>query len=434
MRVLNTTMTAGALFLSGVLAAGCSNTDRADRAAPTDQQPTAAARSDSQLTTEVQARFYNEEALRGRRINVGGESGVVRLSGTVDSEELKQRAATIARSVQGVSEVDNQLQVGAPMTAESSPSAAAVPVDQLTPEPGAMRAQPSGDAASPAGMDASWITTKIQSQYFADADVKSWNVDVDTRGNGIVTLAGRVESDQARQKAEQIARQTEGVQSVENNIRVAQAGRQEQAGTSTDATRSAGDAPVGAIDDAMSDGWITTKIQSKYFVDADVAGRHINVDTQQGQVTLTGEVETEAERRQAVALARNTDGVRDVQNQITVTASREANNQRDAIPGRGAGTQLNDAWITTKIQAKFFMEGDIKGRDINVDTRRGTVTLAGAVDSAAARSMAEQVAGETDGVARVVNRLRVDDAGAPEARTAAPDTGERADSSTPPQR
>jgi osmotically-inducible protein OsmY len=70
---------------------------------------------------------------------------------------------------------------------------------------------------------AGWITTKIQAKYFLDADVKVHRIDVDIR-NGVVTLKGRVDNAQQKQEAEQIARETEGVLRVENQLNVASAG------------------------------------------------------------------------------------------------------------------------------------------------------------------------------------------------------------------
>ena len=63
---------------------------------------------------------------------------------------------------------------------------------------------------------------------------------------------------------------------------------------------------------AITDTWITTKIQSKYFLDPDVKGINIDVDTKDGMVTLTGSVANAAVRKEALALARSTDGVKQV--------------------------------------------------------------------------------------------------------------------------
>ena len=60
-----------------------------------------------------------------------------------------------------------------------------------------------------------------------------------------------------------------------------------------------------------------------------------------------------------------------------------------------------------KIQAKYAGDDVVKGRNIDVDTANGVVTLKGEVDSLRERDAAEQLARETAGVKRVVNQLKV---------------------------
>lgn len=66
-----------------------------------------------------------------------------------------------------------------------------------------------------------------------------------------------------------------------------------------------------------------------------------------------------------------------------------------------------DAAITMKIQAAYAGDDVVKGRNIDVDTDKGVVTLKGSVDSLRERDAAEQIARSTDGVKRVVNTLAV---------------------------
>lgn len=75
------------------------------------------------------------------------------------------------------------------------------------------------DAVAEAGTDGT-ITMAIQAKYASDDVVKGTNIDVDTR-NGVVTLKGSVESRRERDAAEQIARETEGVKRVTNELKVA---------------------------------------------------------------------------------------------------------------------------------------------------------------------------------------------------------------------
>ena len=71
------------------------------------------------------------------------------------------------------------------------------------------------------------------------------------------------------------------------------------------------------------------------------------------------------------------------------------------------GQSLEDAWIHTKIVAKLIGDADTPERKINVDVVDGAVTLRGTVDTTEARSEAERIAKETDGVKKVTNQLKV---------------------------
>lgn len=69
------------------------------------------------------------------------------------------------------------------------------------------------------GMDDAGITATVKSKLTADPDVNPFNINVTTE-NGVVTLQGDVEKEAAKTAAERLARDTEGVQSVVNEINV----------------------------------------------------------------------------------------------------------------------------------------------------------------------------------------------------------------------
>jgi hyperosmotically inducible protein len=79
---------------------------------------------------------------------------------------------------------------------------------------------------------------------------------------------------------------------------------------------------LAAVGCAQSDAGITTAVKGKLVADELVKARQINVDTRDKVVTLSGQVETSAEESRALQLARDTKGVRDVVDQITVVAPR----------------------------------------------------------------------------------------------------------------
>ncbi len=77
-------------------------------------------------------------------------------------------------------------------------------------------------------------------------------------------------------------------------------------GCQTPAGRSAGQ----VVDDST----ITTKVKAKLLDDPDVSGLAVSVETFEGTVTLTGAVDTPAQRAKAENIARATQGVRGVNN------------------------------------------------------------------------------------------------------------------------
>jgi len=68
--------------------------------------------TDGWITTRVNARFVNEDLLKGSDINVDTKDHVVTLKGTVTSEAGKARAAEIAKTTKGVKRVVNTLSIG----------------------------------------------------------------------------------------------------------------------------------------------------------------------------------------------------------------------------------------------------------------------------------------------------------------------------------
>ena len=165
------------------------------------------------------------------------------------------------------------------------------------------------------------ITTNVKSKMAADDSVKALEINVDTR-NGVVTLTGDVDSAIAKERAVQIARTTDGVREVVDNLTVT-----ESAPTGGLFDRDGVDRGTGNIGDnerqdrnepITGDPGITSAVKAKLLADSTVSGLRIDVDTENGVVTLTGDVKSKAEADRAVMLARNTDGVTRVVNHLKV--------------------------------------------------------------------------------------------------------------------
>jgi osmotically-inducible protein OsmY len=406
----------GATAALALTAAGCNRDQQADaertgdRAAAEAQQAGREAGNDLNdgwITTKVQAKYFVTPDAKGRAIDVTTNNRVVTLTGTVETEQARQLAVQIARDTDGVARVDDRLVVGPEARqqarAQARDATAGAPAESRTAEPGESE-RPVGTGGSATDQPNAWVTTKIHAKYFTDGLVKGRNIDVDTN-NGVVTLTGHVESEAERQQAVRIAQDTEGVRRVEDHLRVTLKAAEGSGSVPVgDTTHDARDASPD-LGERTSDAGITARVQSKFFLDDAVKARNIDVDTLQGVVTLSGDVQTEAEHQQALAIARSVNGVRDVTDKLRVSSSPSGTSP--AGTASSAAGAIDDTWVTTKIQSKFFLDDLVKGRRVDVTTQSGVVTLSGEVQSNEAKQRAEALARQTEGVTKVQNQLTV---------------------------
>jgi hypothetical protein len=81
----------------------------------------------------------------------------------------------------------------------------------------------------------------------------------------------------------------------------------------------------------QTDAGITTNVKTKLAADDSVKAYQVDVDTQNRVVTLSGNVETTVAKDRALAIARETDGVRDVIDQIRVSESAATSGINDDV-------------------------------------------------------------------------------------------------------
>jgi len=142
----------------------------------------------------------------------------------------------------------------------------------------------------------SWVTSKTKIALFADERVKGTQVSVDTT-KGVVHLRGKVDSAEAKSAASEIAQGVEGVKSVKNDLQVV--------------------APTArkAVDAADSD--VAKAVGTRLSKNAQL--KKVDVRTDAGVVTLTGQVPTIGASAKASEIARGVPGVKSVKNELTFT-------------------------------------------------------------------------------------------------------------------
>ena len=219
---------------------------------------------------------------------------------------------------------------------------------------------------------------QIWTTYGFNPHLRALDLSVEVNGNTAI-LSGTVDTDVARDLAEQIALGTDGVDQVENLIKV----------DSAMVARSESESEQRSFGTFVEDATITATVKSKLMWNDHTDGMEINVDTRYGAVTLSGTADTPATRELAGRLAENTDGVRSVVNNLTIDASQPSSEIAEAA---------SDAWITSKVKSTLLFSRNVDGLEINVDTNDGVVTLSGQVDSGAERDLAVELAESIRGV------------------------------------
>ena len=145
---------------------------------------------DSITTTKVKSKLLADSDIKGFDFKVETHKGDVQLSGFVDNQAQIDRAIKITLSVEGVKNVDNKVSLK-----NNSVTTMGVKVDD------------------------SIVTSKVKSSLLADPDIKSFDIAVLTH-NGEVQLNGFVDNQTQIDRAVDVARRTEGVHNVINELRV----------------------------------------------------------------------------------------------------------------------------------------------------------------------------------------------------------------------
>ncbi len=158
-----------------------------------------------------------------------------------------------------------------------------------------------------------WMEGKLEASLLFNEHLNSFNIDTDVE-NGVAYLTGTVESDIDRDLAGEIAQSIKGVTKVKNELKVDAEKSKQVAGTDASRERE-------TFKQSVKNATLTAKIKSQLLLNSNTSGMAINVDSANGQVTLTGKVDSAEEKELAERIAENTDGVQLVNNRLTVDKS-----------------------------------------------------------------------------------------------------------------
>ena len=228
--------------------------------------PVQASQMDEGIKLSAKESYVFKTFLQNDDIKIQAKDGAVTLTGTVSEESHKSLAQETVANLPDVKSVDNRLEVKGTPPAKNS------------------------DA---------WITTKVKTMFLFHRNVSAIT-EVNTTG-GIVTLRGHATSEAQKDLTTEYAKDVEGVKDVKNEMTIAKTSKKKQT--------------VGSkIDDAS----ITAQVKMTLLYHRSTSALNTKVTTKRGVVTLSGKAKNAAEKDLAAKFANDVNGVKSVNNQMTI--------------------------------------------------------------------------------------------------------------------
>jgi osmotically-inducible protein OsmY len=398
-------------------------------------------RSDTELKNRISNALLEDPAADSFEISVSVDDGIATLSGNVDSWQEKELAAKVAKGVDGLKELNNEIDV-VYKTERSDPEIKAeieqklrwdvlvddALIDVSVDEGNVMLSGTVGSAAEKsqatqdawvAGVDSvendnlavmKWARDKElrKDKYKAKSDTKikqaiedallydprvlSFNIDPEVSAR-VVTLRGEVDNLKAKRAASSLARNTVGVLDVVNRIKVR-----------PEAERDSGKVASDIRESLLNDPYI-----DRY---------EITVSVNNGTVHLYGDVDSYFEKSQADDVASRVKGVQVVKNHLTVSEEYDPYiydpyvddwyvYDYDWYRYEPTYPMASDTQIRQDINSEIWWSPFVDADEVEVSVNNGVATLSGSVDSWSERNAARENAFE-GGASWVVNNIDVE--------------------------
>lgn len=318
-------------------------------------------RPDAWVTTKVKMALLTSEGVRGNEVNVDTIGGRVTLHGAVGTATEKTRAEQIARTVDGVQEVRNLIQV--------VPDKVAAKVEATDEQ----------------------LKERVTNALKADPALADASIAVQSVTNGVVLLGGKAATLTDAYRAVDDAAAVLGVRRVASEIQTPD--------TLGDAELWRDDAYDAAAYEksAARDLWITTAAKMRLLANESTPALDINVDTDDRVVTLFGMVDSPAAKQAAETEVKKVEGVKKVVNDLQIVA-----------PQRQEGVAQTDDQIEDAIDGRIDSFETLKTADIDVEVSSGVARLSGTVTSRRDQMTALTIARSAQGVKRVIDDLRLE--------------------------
>jgi osmotically-inducible protein OsmY len=176
-------------------------------------------------------------------------------------------------------------------------------------------------------MTDSELENKIKAKFDSDAQLKAADLNISANAEkNEATVSGAVPTQALRMKAVNLAKEASSglILTDKIEVRPRELTRAEYTEENARAEREKAKGSGEKLGDSLDDAWIHTKIVAKLIGNSDTPERKINVDVVNNVVTLRGAVDNAEQRAEAERVAKETEGVTRVVNQLKAGAGAKA--------------------------------------------------------------------------------------------------------------
>ena len=223
------------------------------------------------------------------------------------------------------------------------------------------------------------IESSFKKSYVYKTYLKDEHIKISSK-NGAVTLSGNVYNETHKPMAQDVAEALPGVKGVDNRIEIK------------------GDRPT-----ENSDTWVSMKVKTALVFHRNVNAHKTEVSVKEGIVTLKGEAASQAQKDLTTEFAKDIDGVKSVNNEMTVAANPEK-------PAETMGEKIDDASVTAQVKMTLLSHRSTGVLRTKVSTSDGVVTLGGTAKNAAEKDLVTKLVTDINGVKSVVNNMTIEEA------------------------
>ena len=220
------------------------------------------------------------------------------------------------------------------------------------------------------------IESTARDSYVFKTYLKADDIKIQSR-DGVVTLTGIVAEEYHKSLAQETVAGLPGVETVDNRLEV-----------------------KGAPPTANSDEWLRDKVKVTLLFHRSVSSFTTEVNVKDGIVTLQGEATSQAQKDLTTEYAKDVEGVKGVNNEMTVTETSKKT--------RTVGETIDDASITAQVKMTLLYHRSTSALNTKVTTKNGVVTLSGKAKNESEKDLATKLVDDVHGVKNVKNLMTIE--------------------------